>query len=220
MSKSRLKFSKTGMGKYISHLDLLRAFTRAITRAELPVRYTQGFNPHQIITFSLPLPIGVTSETEFVDIDFEESANNSLIMEKLNENLPPDIRIISVGELLHSASDICLADYEINLKAPENIDDSIVTEFFGKENVPVMKKTKKGDKEVNLMDYINNVGTLDFAQNEANMKITLSAGGAMNIKPDIMISALERELGYEFDEVYIHRTKIYVNENDKICEME
>ena len=70
LSKRRLKFSKTGMGKYISHLDLLRAFTRAITRAELPVRYTQGFNPHQIITFSLPLPIGVTSETEFVDIDF------------------------------------------------------------------------------------------------------------------------------------------------------
>ena len=220
LSKRRLKFSKTGMGKYISHLDLLRAFTRAITRAELPVRYTQGFNPHQIITFSLPLPIGVTSETEFVDIDFEDSANNSQIMEKLNENLPPDIRIISVGALLHSASDICLADYEITLKAPENIDASIVTGFFSKDNVSVMKKTKKGDKEVNLMDYINNVGTLDFAQNEVKMMITLSAGGAMNIKPDIMISALERELGYEFDEVYIHRTKIYVNENDKICEME
>ena len=219
LSKRRLKFSKTGMGKYISHLDLLRAFTRAITRAELPVRYTQGFNPHQIITFSLPLPIGVTSETEFVDIDFEDTADNSLIMERLNENLPPDIRIISVGELLYSANDICLADYEINLKAPEAVDADIVTGFFGKESVSVMKKTKKGDKEVNLMEYINNVGNLDVALNEVNMKITLSAGGAMNIKPDIMISALEKELGYEFDEVYIHRTKIYVKENDKIFEM-
>ncbi len=219
LSKRRLKFSKTGMGKYISHLDLLRAFTRAITRAELPVRYTQGFNPHQIITFSLPLPIGVTSETEFVDIDFEDIADNSVIMGKLNENLPPDIRILSVGELLHSANDICLADYEINLKAPENVDASSVTGFFGKENVSVMKKTKKGDKEVNLMEYIHKAEILNCIQNELNMKVTLSAGGSMNIKPDIMISALENELGYEFDEVYVHRTKIYVNQNGEVCEM-
>jgi len=73
LSKWRLKFSKKGMGKYISHLDLLRTFTRAIHRANLPVRYSQGFNPHQLITFSLPLALGVTSETEFVDIDFEDS---------------------------------------------------------------------------------------------------------------------------------------------------
>ena len=145
MSKRRLKFSKTGMGKYISHLDLLRAFTRAITRAELPVKYTQGFNPHQIITFSLPLPIGVTSGTEFVDIDFDDSVDNNEIMGRLNENLPPDIRIISVGELIHSATDICLADYEISVKAPKVIDGNIVNGFFEKENIPVTKKTKKGD---------------------------------------------------------------------------
>jgi len=84
MSKKRLKFSKTGMGKFISHLDLLRTFTRAIHRADLPVKYSQGFNPHQLITFSLPLPIGVTSETEFVDIDFEDTASDAQIMEKLN----------------------------------------------------------------------------------------------------------------------------------------
>ncbi len=220
MSKRRLKFSKTGMGKYISHLDLLRAFTRAITRAELPVRYTQGFNPHQIITFSLPLPIGVTSETEFVDIDFEDLADNNEIMRKLNENLPPDIRIISAGALIHSATDICLADYEICVKAPKTIDGNIVDEFFKKENIPVTKKTKKGDKEVNLVEYMNKVEIPNCDDTELNLNVTLSAGGAMNIKPDIMMSALENELGFEFDEVYIHRTKIYVNEKNQIKEME
>ena len=220
LSKRRLKFSKTGMGKYISHLDLLRAFTRAISRAQLPVRYTQGFNPHQIITFSLPLPIGVTSETEFVDIDFDETVDNPEIMERLNENLPPDIRVISVGGLIHSATDICLADYDIFVKAPKEIEKNTVESFFDKENIPVMKKTKKGDKEVNLVDYINRIEIVECKTSEMRIKVTLSAGGAMNIKPEIMMSALEREIGYEFDEVYIHRTKIYVNQNGKIREME
>jgi len=208
------------MGKYISHLDLLRAFTRAISRAQLPVRYTQGFNPHQIITFSLPLPIGVTSETEFVDIDFDETVDNPEIMERLNENLPPDIRVISVGGLIHSATDICLADYDIFVKAPKEIEKNTVESFFDKENIPVMKKTKKGDKEVNLVDYINRIEIVECKTSEMRIKVTLSAGGAMNIKPEIMMSALEREIGYEFDEVYIHRTKIYVNQNGKIREME
>ena len=208
------------MGKYISHLDLLRAFTRAITRAELPVRYTQGFNPHQIITFSLPLPIGVTSETEFVDIDFDESANNDEIMSKLNENLPPDIRILGVGELVHSATDIALASYDIILKSPMDIDKEKAEGFFKKTDIPVMKKTKKGDKEVNLSEYINSVEFKEIGNKEIKMTVVLSAGGSMNIKPDIMISALEKELEIgEFDEVYIHRKKIFINEKGKIKEM-
>ena len=73
------------MGKYISHLDLLRTFTRAIHRAGLPVRYSQGFNPHQLITFSLPLALGTTSETEFVDIDFEDNADKLTVVKDLNQ---------------------------------------------------------------------------------------------------------------------------------------
>lgn len=220
MSKRRLKFSKTGMGKYISHLDLLRAFTRAITRAELPVRYTQGFNPHQIITFSLPLPVGVTSETEFVDIDFEDTVGNDEIMARLNENLPPDIRILGTGAIIHSATDIAMAEYEIIIKAPFEIEKDAVLKFFEKEEIPVMKKTKKGDKEVNLKEYIKSARIKSVSGGDIEMTVKLSAGGSMNIKPDIMIGALERELNKgEFDEVYIHRTKIYVDEKGELKEM-
>ncbi len=210
MSKRRLKFSKTGMGKYISHLDLLRAFTRANTRADLPVRYTQGFNPHQIMTFSLPLPIGVSSETEFVDIDFEETAKNTDIMERLNKSLPPDIRILSVGEIKKSATEIASAQYEIEIVAPFEFDEAGVKSFFAKKEIPVIKKTKKGDKEVNLAEYIKSADIKEVKGSALRMTVILSAGGEMNIKPDIMISALEKEMAKgEFDEVYIHRTKIF-----------
>lgn len=220
MSKRRLKFSKTGMGKYISHLDLLRAFTRAITRAELPVKYSQGFNPHQIITFSLPLPVGVTSETEFVDIDFSDSAANDEIMGRLNLNLPPDIRILKVGEINCNAADIVSAEYKIHIKAPRNIQRDEVESFFAKGEIPVMKKTKKGEKEVNLAEYIKNVILDDVNGNEIKMRIILAAGGQMNIKPLIMTDKLSQELEIgEFDEVYIHRTKIFYEENGVLKEM-
>ena len=74
-----------GMAKFISHLDLLRCFERAILRSGLPVEYSQGFNPHQKMTFALPLPVGVTSECEAVDIFFDDGkATDAEITEKLN----------------------------------------------------------------------------------------------------------------------------------------
>ena len=103
-----------GMAKYISHLDLLRCFTRSIMRSGLPVEYSQGFNPHQKMTFALPLPVGVTSECEYVDISFEDGkASDREIEQKLNDNLPPDIRVLSVGDIAFKASDIVCAEYFI-----------------------------------------------------------------------------------------------------------
>ncbi len=221
MSKWRLKFSKLGMGKYISHLDLLRTFTRAIHRANLPVKYSQGFNPHQLITFSLPLALGVTSETEFVDIDFEETATPKMIGEALNKTLPPDIKILRVSRPECSANDIVSARYTINLTTPDKIERYVVEEFFAQENIPAIKKTKKGEKEVNLRDFILecNIDKVDNRQIELNT--VFSAGGSANIKPDIVIAKLAEYLGFgEFEEVNIHRTEIFYNsgkEIEKFC---
>ena len=211
MSKWRLKFSKTGMGKYISHLDLLRTFTRAIHRAELPVRYSQGFNPHQLITFSLPLALGVTSETEFVDIDFEEGTNPDDIMTALNKNLPPDIKILNVTIPECKANDIVSARYSIDITHC-NIDADKVKKFFEQTEIPALKKTKKGEKEINLREFILEWNIADSNADGVKLDVVLSAGGAANIKPDIMISKLCEYLEFgEFEGYNIHRTEIFYN---------
>ena len=217
MSKIRLKFKKTGMGKYISHLDLLRTFTRAIHRAGLPVRYSQGFNPHQLITFSLPLPIGVTSETEFVDIDFEDTVTNEVIMEKLNVNLPPDIKIISVSTPTCKANDIVAARYKIDITAKNVIDKEKTESFFVQEFIPVIKKTKKGEKEVNLKEYIREIKNTVISGETVELDIILSAGGSANIKPDILIAKYCEFLGNgEFESYNIHRTEIFYDSGKEI----
>lgn len=204
------------MGKYISHLDLLRTFTRAIHRAELPVRYSQGFNPHQLITFSLPLPIGVTSETEFVDIDFEDSADNREIIRRLNENLPPDIRILGASEPAKSANDIVAASYSVHLEAENGINPEKTKEFFCLENIPALKKTKKGEKEINVKEYIKKWEITKSEGGILEMDITLSAGGSANIKPEILLKKLAEFLGIEeFSAADVHRTRIFCSVGDK-----
>lgn len=216
LSKRRLKFSKLGWGKYISHLDLLRAFTRAVHRAKLPVRYSQGFNPHQLITFSLPLPIGVTSETEFVDIDFEDTASNTEIIEALNKNLPPDIRILAASVPECRANDISAARYVVDITAEAEVSERAVNDFFGQNNIPAVKKTKKGEKEVNLKEFIREYEITAADKNRVSMCWLLSAGGSANIKPEIVVSKLEEFLGLgEFESVDIHRTEIYYLKDGK-----
>lgn len=197
------------MAKYISHLDLLRVFTRAVMRAELPVKYSNGFNPHQIITFSLPLAVGVTSESEFVDIDFDDSASNGEIAEKLGRALPPDMKVMKIGEPEISANDICSALYHVVLKG-SGISRESLESFFEKEDIPAVKKTKKGEKTVNLKDYIKVFKIIRAETGEAELELVLSAGGSANIKPAIVADKIFEYSGCG-DEVFclIHRKEIY-----------
>lgn len=213
LSKRRIKFSKTGMGKYISHLDLLRTFSRSILRSGLPVRYSQGFNPHQLITFSLPLPIGVTSICEYVDIDFEDTVSDDEIMEKLNQNLPMDIQVRGIGSLRYKASTICAADYRIELRTSQTVEKVYLDDFFSSKEVTVEKKTKKkGIVQINLMAYIENYSYIQEKENGCVFDVRLCAGGEKNLKPEILVEALLvflREKSIQTDSADIERREIY-----------
>ena len=70
--RARIKFSKTGNMKYVGHLDLMRFFQRAMRRADIPIKYSEGFSPHQIMSFAAPLGIGLESVGEYVDITIDD----------------------------------------------------------------------------------------------------------------------------------------------------
>ena len=212
LSKRRVKFSKTGMAKYISHLDLLRCFTRAIMRSALPVEYSQGFNPHQKMTFALPLPVGVTSECEYVDISFEDGkVSDEEIKERLDKNLPPDINVISVGDLVSRASDIVCAEYIVKLHSDKEIDKLWVRDFFAQDEIIVMKKTKKKiDKPINLLEYVRAWEIIEAGDETMTLRLVLDAGGERNIKPDMVIGAFCKNYpSVCADEAEIHRKGVF-----------
>ena len=218
MSKWRVVFSKTGMGKYISHLDLLRCFTRAIQRSGLPVVYSQGFNPHQKMTFSLPLPIGVTSGCETVDIQFEDGVDAPEIKEKLSANLPMDIKVLMVHPPVSKAADITSAEYEMQGLTSSKAEADALQKFFASDEILVTKKTKKkGEKQINLMEYLRAWEVEEVATDGFRLRVVLDAGGERNLKPDILGNAIGEYLGSGFiDDWVIHRTKIFYKDEKGI----
>ena len=204
------------MAKFISHLDLLRAFTRAIKRADRPVVYSCGFNPHQKITFSLPLAVGVTSECEYVDIEFEDKVTDDEIKEKLDMALPPDMQVLKVSDPVISANDICAAEYIIKFYDTK-LTEEILNNFMSEENLSVIKKTKKGEKEVNLKDYIKSFEICKLDKDLTEIKIVLSAGGSENIKPSLFTDKLLSNASESKDaKVYIHRTQIFYMDKENL----
>ena len=190
-------------------------------RSGLPVEYSQGFNPHQKMTFALPLPVGVTSECEVVDIFFEDGkVTDNEITEALNLNLPPDIRVIRTGNVKAKAADIVRAEYEVILYSDEKIDEKGVISFFGQSEVIVMKKTKKKvDKPINIFEYLKAWEILSADDKTMAMRLCLDAGGERNLKPDVVVGELCKFLGnISADDADIHRRRVFsrVENTDEI----
>ena len=140
MENIRIKFSKTGNAKYISHLDLNRFFQRAFKRSGLPIWITEGFNPHIYLHFLLPLSLGTESITEFVDCKITEEVEYEEIKERLNNVLPQGFSVLSVSAPIEKADKITFCKYEISF--PET-DKKTLEEFFRAEKIEVLKKTKR-----------------------------------------------------------------------------
>ena len=97
--KIRIKFAKTGALVYIGHLDVMRYFQKLFRRAGIPIAYSEGFSPHQILSFSHPLPLGMESEGEYADIEITEPIKSEEAIKLLKAESIPEIEILSFNEL-------------------------------------------------------------------------------------------------------------------------
>lgn len=213
MSKYIFTYKKEGIARYISHLDFLRAINRTFRRAGIRVTHSQGFNPHPLLSFALPLALGITSECEAFEAILDETdLSETEIMDRLNYALPDGIVIISVKktETKNNFADICKAEYIVT---PENMPSSKQIELFLSQAEIIMdKKTKKGIKEIDIKQDIYSILIKDNC-----LHIILSAGNERNIKPMLVLDAMNKYIP-EFNSGYCtyHRCKIFVKD-DKIC---
>ena len=146
MPNFRVTFSKDDVLVYISHLDLNHAFIRALNRADVKLRFSEGFNPHPKIVFALPLSVGMEGENEIVDIGVaDETMTEEKLRDILTEQMPPHITVKSVVRVEGKLKDISGARYEIRI-SKSGITDKL-SEFF-KSEISVLKKTKSGEKQV------------------------------------------------------------------------
>lgn len=207
--KIRIKFRKTGIMKFIGHLDVMRYFQKAIRRADVEICYSGGFSPHQIMSFAAPLGVGITSNGEYVDIEVHSTGTTAEMLERLNAVMAEGFEIAEYKLLPDTAanamSSVAAADYTLTFRPGYEPEEESaeewfkkLTAFFDQPQVMVLKKTKKGEKEMNLKPLIYDLGVIagnDAAQSQLFMKI--STGSASNIKPELLLDAYYEALGKE-----------------------
>ncbi|MDL2300333.1 TIGR03936 family radical SAM-associated protein [Clostridiaceae bacterium OttesenSCG-928-D20] len=144
--KLRLKFTKTGRAIYISHLDLMRTLQRAFTRASIPLKYSEGFNPHAKISILLPLSLGMESVCELMDFQLGGYPPSDII-ERLNRSLPEGISALKVYPALRKVREIKWLEVEGIFEYDEKNPADVISElrsFFEAESIIIEKKTKRG----------------------------------------------------------------------------
>ena len=192
--KVRIKFSKVGDLMYISHLDLARTMQRIILRSGIDIWYSEGFNPQPKMVFAVPLPTGVESNCELLDIKLNSYMSNEEIKNRLNDNFPEQMRVLEVYSPEVKLKEISYIDYTIKINSPKlNAQSKAkIEELFGGECI-LTKKTKSGEKEVNITDYIK---LFDIECNEGSAQIhtILASGNEMNLSPELIIEALRKYL--------------------------
>ena len=207
--KIRIKFRKTGIMKFIGHLDVMRYFQKAIRRADVEICYSGGFSPHQIMSFAAPLGVGITSNGEYVDIEVHSTGTTAEMLERLNAVMAEGFEIAEYKLLPDTAanamSSVAAADYTLTFRPGYEPEEESaeewfkkLTAFFDQPQVMVLKKTKKGEKEMDLKPLIYDLG--DFAGNDAaqaQLFMKISTGSASNIKPELLLDAYYEALGKE-----------------------
>lgn len=212
----RAVFSKTGRAKYISHLDLMRAFQRAFKRAHLPIWYTQGFNPHVYIMFPLALPLGTDSRVEIMDFALTEDLDCEEVKKRLGEQTPVGLDIISIARPVHKHTAITAAEYFVRLKTDKTAEETakLFDEFISRDKIEIEKRTKK--KTINLVDIKPHINALscEAKDGETEFKFILPCGSSFNLNINVVIDTFCDMYGLEIVDIYTERTKILIENGE------
>ena len=183
--------------KFIGHLDIMRYFQKAIRRAEIPIAFTSGYSPHMIMSFANPLGVGLTSDGEYFDIELTESIASKEAVRRLNEQMVDGMEIVSFVQIpddkkSKGMSIVAGADYLSSVKngsLPEDLAEKLEA-FYAQNEICVVKKTKKSEKEVDIRPMIYKLECRD-----GKIYMRVAAGSVQNLKPELVTEAFVRYLG-------------------------
>lgn len=237
--KIRIKFAKYGALKFIGHLDVMRYFQKAIRRAGIDIAYSEGFSPHQIMSFAAPLSVGHTSEGEYFDIEVNSFSGKEDLISRLQAVMAEGIDILDAKELAagegNAMASVAAASYLVSFRDEKLLPDGWKDElaaYYGQDVIPVVKQTKKGEKQINLKESIydlqicenrscskklsrlcNNIyeGMARIPETEIYLLLNASSGG--NIKPSFVLDSFFRTISFELPPfaLLVHRLETYQN---------
>ena len=216
----RIWFKKMGMSRYVSHLDLMRAMTRTVRRAKLPLWYTEGFNPHPYMTFALPLSLGMESLCESMDVRIEGDITNEGIFDLLKGAMPPGIELTAVTDPVHDPKVIALGEFDILFDADKKAEAlaGVIKDMLSQDSLIVQKLGKKGRhkvlKDIDLMEHIKeySVGVMG---ERVKLSVTLPAGSTTTINPSLLADEIVKN--NEGASYTLVRKQLMLENGEKFC---
>lgn len=227
MGRFLIKFTKNREFKFISHLDLMRTLTRAFRRAAIPVAYSKGFNPHPNISLAAPLPVGVSSDCEYGDIEIEGEISVNDIYERVNPTLSPGIQILEAFNILEkqppSMALVEAARYEIIFEGNlENNEIALITErILDATQILRLKKTKSGEKEVDIRPLILELKGEQENSRNITFECVISTGSKANLNPEVLAGLIRDYSGGRISGYAdINRITLYTMVNNEPLKLE
>ena len=214
----RMKFKKHGCMKFIGHLDIMRYFQKAIRRADIDIAYSEGFSPHMIMSFAAPLGVGLTSEGEYVDLQVKSCESSKAAVDALNSVMVDGMEVVSFKRLpenvKNAMSSVAAADYFVNFRegyAPENWEEKF-NAFLQKEEMLIVKKTKRSEAEVDLKPMLYHAKIKD-----SGIFMQVACGSVNNLKPELVMEAFAKESGIELAPFALEvcRLEVYADLGDE-----
>lgn len=193
----RALFSKTGKGKYLSHLDLMRLLQRAFQRAGLPLTHTQGFTPRPSVSIALPMSLGMESLCELLDFQLEgETPPLEEIRDRLNRALVPGVEILKVYEGGRKIRELRLLESAVTLEYDQGVPPEAaerIAALFRRPALPVEKKSKSGPVEQDIIPLIRRIAVRQTGAGELELRaLTRCQEPSMN--PMQLAQAVDRYL--------------------------
>lgn len=189
----RIRFSKTGRARYISHLDLNRTMTRAVRRAGLPIWYTEGFNKHPYLTFASPLSLGFEGERETMDLRLAGEMALPELAERLNATMPEGLCILDAAPAVKKAGEVAYAVYRLSLGCPI----AAVNELLAKPSITAVKRTKKKELVTVELKPVLEAAQSAIAETESGTQweLTLPCSSEQSFNPSLVVAALREQQG-------------------------
>ncbi len=211
--KARIKFRKNGVMKFVGHLDMMRYFQKAIRRAEIPIKFSEGYSPHMIMSFANPLGVGLTSDGEYFDIELREAISSEEAVRRLNEQMVEGMEVVSFVEIPDGKKNqgmtiVAGADYLSYVQEgalPDNWKEKL-NDFYAQEEILVWKETKKSNKEVDIKTMI-----YDLRPENDAIYMRVAAGSVQNLKPELVVDAFVEYCGMDKAKVVHHRLETFAD---------
>jgi radical SAM-linked protein len=215
MQRLRIKYRRGEEVKYISHLDIMRLWQRALNRAGIALAYSEGFHPHPKISLAAPLAVGVTSEAELMDITLARQTSPHFFTAAVNQQLPADLEILQVVQIAETVpslqSQVRFAEYAVELetgKGQKEI-ESAIKSLLSQEHVPWVHQRDTGPRHYDLRALIDDIWLVRCQGHRCTIGMRLRCDSGGSGRPEQVATAL----GFAEPPESVQRTKLILGAN-------